>query len=142
MCPTNGAIGNACPFLYPEFLVKWPAWTHDPAGRTYPLMARIAAVVADLMLASRVRTSLEVSGHAVEQDSSLPDELDGVDLVVADLDVVSPEELGELELPVIGFYQHTDTETKARAEGAGLDFAVPRSRMVRELPQLVERALG
>ena len=105
-------------------------------------MARVAAVVADLMLASRVRTSLEASGHEVEQETELPDELDGVDLVVADLDVVAPEALADLGLPVVGFYQHTDTETKNRAEEAGLDFAVPRSRMVRELPQLVERALG
>src|SRR4051795_13661103 len=116
MCPTNGAIGNACPSLYAEFLVKWPAWTHDPAGRRDSLMARIAAVVADLMLASRVRTSLEASGHEVEQDPSLPDELDGIDLVVADLDVVEPEALGGLELPVIGFYQHTDSDTKRRAD--------------------------
>jgi hypothetical protein len=105
-------------------------------------MARIAAVVADLMLASRVRTSLEASGHEVEQETELPDELDGVDLVVADLDVVAPGVLGELDLPVIGFYQHTDADTKNRAKEAGLDFAVPRSRMVRELPELVDRALG
>jgi hypothetical protein len=105
-------------------------------------MARIAAVVADLMLASRVRTSLEASGHEVEQDSALPDELDGIDLVVADLDVVAPEALGELEVPVIGFYQHTDVETKTRAEEAGLTLAIPRSRMVRELPELVKQALG
>jgi hypothetical protein len=105
-------------------------------------MARIAAVVADLMLASRVRTSLEASGHEVEQDTELPDELDGIDLVVADLDAVAPEALGDLSLPVIGFYQHTDVDTKTRAEEAGLAAAVPRSRMVRELPELVERALG
>jgi hypothetical protein len=43
---------------------------------------------------------------------------------------------------VIGFYQHTDTEMKARADREGLTVAVPRSRMVRELPELVERALG
>jgi hypothetical protein len=105
-------------------------------------MARIAAVVADLMLASRVSTSLKASGHEVEQDSALPDELDGIDLVVADLDVVAPEALGDLEVPVIGFYQHTDVDTKTRAEEAGLTLAIPRSRMVRELPELVERALG
>jgi hypothetical protein len=104
-------------------------------------MARIAALVQDLMLASRVRTSLEASGHEVEQDSSLPDELDGIDLVVADLDAVPPEQLADLGTPVIGFYQHTDTEMKARAEAAGLFIVVPRSRMVRELPELVERAL-
>ena len=105
-------------------------------------MARIAAVVADLMLASRVRTSLEASGHEVEQDSELPDELDGIDLVVADLDAAAPEALGELSVPVVAFYQHTDTEMKTRAEEAGLAIAVPRSRMVRELPELVERALA
>jgi hypothetical protein len=105
-------------------------------------MPRIAALVEDLMLASRVRTSLEASGHEVEQDTELPDELDGIDLLVADLDAVPPEQLAELALPVIGFYQHTDTAMKARADEAGLFIAVPRSRMVRELPELVERALG
>jgi hypothetical protein len=105
-------------------------------------MARVFAVVEDLMLMSRVRTSLEAAGHEVEQDSSLPDELDGVDCVVADLDVVSPERLAEIRVPVVGFYQHTDAETKKRADKAGLTIAVPRSRMVRELPALVERALG
>jgi len=105
-------------------------------------MARIAVLVGDLMLASRVRTSLEASGHEVEQESDLPDELDGVDLIVADLDAVPPERLADLGVPVVGFYQHTDVETKTRADAAGLAFAVPRSRMVRELPELVERALG
>lgn len=104
-------------------------------------MARIAALVQDLMLGSRVRTSLEASGHEVQQDTELPDELDGIDLVVADLDLVPPERLGELGVPVIGFYQHTDVQTKTRAEEAGLAMAVPRSRMVRELPDLVEQTL-
>jgi hypothetical protein len=105
-------------------------------------MARIAALVQDLMLLSRVRTSLEAAGHELEQDSDLPDELDGIDLVVADLDAVPPEKLGDLGIPVIGFYQHTDVDTKSRADAAGLALVVPRSRMVRELPELVQRALG
>ncbi len=105
-------------------------------------MARIAVLVADLMLASRVRTSLQAAGHEVEADTDVPDELDGIDLVVADLDAVAPERLAELGPLAIGFYQHTDVEMKARADAAGLAFAVPRSRMVRELPELVERALG
>jgi hypothetical protein len=109
-------------------------------------MARIAVLVTDLMLASRVRTSLEASGHRVDQGSEPPADPaaipaaadgDGVDLVVADLDAVPPERLAGLDVPVIGFYQHTDTEMKARADGAGLEMAVPRSRMVRELPELV-----
>jgi hypothetical protein len=105
-------------------------------------MARIAALVQDLMLASRVRTSLEASGHEVEADTELPDELDGIDLVVADLDVIPPGRLVDLGVPVIGFYQHTDVDTKAKADAAGLAIAVPRSRMVRELPELVDRALS
>ena len=94
------------------------------------------------MLASRVRTSLEASGHEVEQDSTMPDELDGIDLVVADLDLVAPRQLADVGVPVIGFYSHTDTAMKKQADEAGLTLAIPRSRMVRELPELVERALG
>ena len=104
-------------------------------------MARVLAIVTDLMLGSRVTTSLQASGHEVEQVSAIPEEADGADLVVADLDVADPKALAELGVPVIGFYQHTDTDTKAAADAAGLALAVPRSRMVRELPELVARAL-
>ncbi|HEX2358599.1 MAG TPA: hypothetical protein VHH72_02150 [Solirubrobacterales bacterium] len=105
-------------------------------------MARIVAIVSDLMLASRVTTSLSAAGHDVEQESALPDELDGVDLVVADLDATEPEKLAGLGVPVLGFYQHTDLDTKARAVAAGLELAVPRSRLVRELPELADRLLA
>ncbi|MBM3666048.1 MAG: hypothetical protein FJW90_00945 [Actinobacteria bacterium] len=105
-------------------------------------MARVLAVVPDLMLGSRVSTSLRASGHEVDQVGSIdPAALEDIDLVVADLDAVPPEELAGAGRPVIGFYQHTDVETKRRADGAGLAYAVPRSRMVRELPELAERAL-
>jgi hypothetical protein len=104
-------------------------------------MARIVAVVSDLMLTSRVTTSLSESGHEVEQALTVPDELDGVDLVVADLDTAEPERLADLGVPVLGFYQHTDTETRERADVAGLATVVPRSRMVRELPQLAAELL-
>lgn len=104
-------------------------------------MARVVAIVSDLMLASRVTTSLEAAGHEVERAMSLPDELDGVDLLVADLDAIEPERLAEAGVPAIGFYQHTDTATKQRADAAGVEIVVPRSRMVRELPQLAERLL-
>lgn len=105
-------------------------------------MARVVAIVTDLMLASRVTTSLAAAGHDIQQEATVPDELDGVDLVVADLDAVEPEKLGGLGVPLLGFYQHTDVDTKTRADAAGIDLAVPRSRMVRELPELVERLLS
>jgi hypothetical protein len=105
-------------------------------------LARVVVLATDLMLASRVTTSLGADGHQVEQRSALPDEVDGVDLVVADLDAVEPERLTDLGVPVLGFHQHTDVETKRRAEAAGIDLVVPRSRMVRELPELARRLLG
>ncbi len=39
----------------------------------------------------------------------------------------------------LGFYSHVDTATRERAERAGFDLVVPRSRMAREAPALVER---
>ena len=105
-------------------------------------MARVVAIVSDLILASRVTTSLGAAGHEVERASSLPDELDGVDALVADLDAIEPERVAAAGVPSIGFYQHTDAETKRRADDAGIEIAVPRSRMVRELPQLVDRLLA
>jgi nucleoside-diphosphate-sugar epimerase len=104
-------------------------------------MARVVVLGTDLMLASRVTTALDAAGHEVEQLSAPPDELDGVDLVVADLDALEPEALADLGVPVLGFHQHTDVETKRRAEAAGIDLVVPRSRMVRELPELAARLL-
>ncbi|HET8975950.1 MAG TPA: hypothetical protein VFN15_04915 [Solirubrobacterales bacterium] len=105
-------------------------------------MARVVAIVSDLMLASRVSTALEAAGHEVERTASVPDEVDGADLVVADLDLAAPETVAGLGVPVLGFYQHTDVDTKRRADEAGIALAVPRSRMVRELPDLAARLLA
>jgi hypothetical protein len=43
--------------------------------------------------------------------------------------------------PTLGFYSHVDVDTKRRAEEAGLNLVVPRSRMAREMPALVESLL-
>ena len=105
-------------------------------------MARVLAIVTDLMLGSRVSTALQGAGHEVTQVAAVPAEAPDTDLIVADLDSADPQALAGLGPPVVGFYQHTDTDTKAAADEAGLALAVPRSRMVRELPELVERVLG
>jgi hypothetical protein len=44
-------------------------------------------------------------------------------------------------VPTVAYYLHTDQDTRQRAEAAGYDLVVPRSRMNREGPQLVERLL-
>ncbi len=105
-------------------------------------MAQVVSIAEDLMLASRVDVLLTGAGHHVVLARSLADaSLDGAELVVADLDVCEPAALAGLGVPVLGYYSHVDAETKRAADAAGLDLAVPRSRMARELPALVDRLL-
>ncbi len=105
-------------------------------------MARVVSIATDLMLASRVDTALTAAGHNVILAGSLAEApLDEAELLVADLDLESPGALVGLGVPVLGYYSHVDSDTRQAAEAAGVDLVVPRSRMARELPQLVERLL-
>jgi len=106
-------------------------------------VARVLSIATDLMLASRVEAALKAAGHEVVGAGSIAAApLDGVELIVADLDVGNPEALVGLGVPVLGYYSHVDVDTKAAAEAAGIDLAVPRSRMARELPALAEGLLA
>lgn len=106
-------------------------------------MARVLSISNDLMLGSRVQETLASAGHDVTSSPSLEETTwDGVDLIVADLDVENPEALVGLGMPVLGYYSHVDVDTKKTAEAAGVDLVVPRSRMARELPALVEGLVG
>jgi hypothetical protein len=105
-------------------------------------MARVLAVAADLMLGSKVEATLSAAGHEVVLSPSLQEaSLDGVELLVADLEVENPQALVGLGIPVLGYYSHVDVATREAAEAAGVDLVVPRSRMARELPDLVKRLL-
>ncbi len=108
-------------------------------------MARVLALSSELMLASRVDGSLRAAGHDVVVrgggTESLADAGD-FDLVVADLDAVDAGAVAEAAKLAIGFYSHVDVDTRRAAEEAGFDLVVPRSRMARELPELVESLLG
>jgi hypothetical protein len=104
-------------------------------------MAQVLAI-ADLMLGSKVEATLRAAGHEVMVSPSLQEaRLDGVELLVADLDMENPEALVGLGMPVLGFYSHVNAETREVAEAAGVDLVVPRSRMARELPDLAKRLL-
>jgi hypothetical protein len=106
-------------------------------------VARIVAVAADLLLGSKVEAMLGAAGHDVTLSPALTEApLDDADLVVADLDSENSEALKRLGIPVLGYYSHVNVETKEAAEAAGIDLAVPRSRMARELPQLVDQLLS
>ena len=106
-------------------------------------MARVVALSTDLLLGSRVEATLRAAGHEVTLAPSLQEApLDGVDLLVADLDIGNPEALVGLGVPVLGYYSHVEVATREAAEAAGVDRVVPRSRMARELPQLAAGLLS
>ena len=113
-------------------------------------MARVAALIPDLLFGSKVQSALEASGHEVDLLTSEPeawDELGGIDVLVVDLttdalDGISLVESlavgGELgAVRTLGFFAHVKPEVRERALAAGFDQVVPRSRMHREGPALV-----
>jgi len=106
-------------------------------------VAQVVALVPDLMLASRVEATLAAAGHEVvicANLGSIP--IGDADLIVADVGEVDPAAVANRGLPVLGFYRHTDPGTRDRAEAAGVDLVVPRSRLARELPELADRLLA
>jgi CheY-like chemotaxis protein len=115
----------------------------------------VALLCPDLLFGSKVQGALEAVGHKVwridtaEQARGAAPEsrLLIVDLTDPDLDgpavVERLKEGGELDgVATLGFYSHVDQEMRKRADGAGFDLVVPRSRMAREAPSLVASLVG
>jgi CheY-like chemotaxis protein len=118
-------------------------------------MARVAALIPDLLFGSKVQSALEGAGHEVDLITGALeawDEVGGIDLLVIDL--TSPDvdgiELfeslatgGELHgVRSLGFFAHVEPEVRKRALQAGFDLVVPRSRMAREGADLVAGLLA
>jgi len=120
-------------------------------------VARVLALVPDLLFGSRVQGALEPAGHQLEllgdEDrlrARLADrELPAAGVLIVDL---TDAQLGGAALvealrgegalagiATLGFYSHVDAAARERAERAGFDLVVPRSRMAREGAQLVAR---
>ena len=112
-------------------------------------MTRVLAVFDDLLLGSNVLGMLRAAGHEANLVGGAdvhPDEAAVliVDLAAGTFDGVAIVESlragGELgSTRTLGVYSHVDVDTRRRAEQAGFDLIVPRSRMAREGPALVER---
>jgi CheY-like chemotaxis protein len=115
-------------------------------------VARVLAVFDDLLLGSNVLGMLRAGGHEARlagADAAAPD---GCDVLVVDLatdgfDGVALVErlradgsLGDARL--LGVYSHVHVDQRRRAEAAGFDLVVPRSRMAREGSALVEGLLS
>jgi CheY-like chemotaxis protein len=118
-------------------------------------VARVAVLCPDLLFGSRLQGSLEAAGHEVwrldtaEQARGAAPESDVLVIDLTDREVDGPRVLealragGELEgIPTLGFYAHVDQETRQRALAAGFDRVVPRSRMAREAPALIDELVG
>ncbi len=120
-------------------------------------MARVLALVPDLLFGSRVQADLTAAGHEVQligderrlrerlSDAAAPP----VDVLVVDLtdDRLEGSRIlqalyddGQLAgVRTLAFFSHVDTATGERAREIGFDLVVPRSRMAREGAQLVTR---
>lgn len=123
-------------------------------------MARVLALVPDLLFGSRVQGALAAAGDEVEligdaprlrERLSAPGEPRAdvlvVDLTDAQLDGAALHESlvehGLLDgIKTLAFYSHVDAATGERAREAGFDLVVPRSRMAREGAELVARLAG
>ncbi|MEA2255467.1 MAG: hypothetical protein QOG35_1512 [Solirubrobacteraceae bacterium] len=107
-------------------------------------MARVAALIPDLLFGSKVQGALRAAGHDVELVSGA-EAVGDVEVVVVDLtaDGVDPGELVRAlaggEARTLGFFAHVQPEVRERALAAGFDQVVPRSRMAREGADLVAR---
>lgn len=103
-------------------------------------MSAVAVVCGDLLLGSNLQGLLRAAGHEATLVAD-PAAAAG-DVVVAVVDGLDDAVLALGAGPSIAVYQHTDVDTKAAAEAAGFDLVVPRSRFMREGPDLVARVLS
>jgi hypothetical protein len=108
---------------------------------------RVIAYVPDLLFGSTVHGALTAAGHQVELVNALPPEIDA-DVLLVDLTSDDRARI-DASRPVLGsgvrtlaFYSHVEADVRARATEAGFDLVVPRSRMAREGPALVERLVS
>ena len=111
---------------------------------------KVVAVFDDLLLGSNVLGMLQAAGHEAALSGSADVDPAGAAVLIVDLagfdGVGMIERLrasGALEgTATLGVYSHVHHDVRLRAEAAGFDLVVPRSRMAREGAALVERLAG
>jgi hypothetical protein len=96
-------------------------------------VATILLVGVDLFF----RTKLE--GLLREHRLVTTDTVGEPDLVIADISRVEPEEVVDawLDVPIVGFTNHTDRSGLQRAHTAGFDQVIVKSALVERAPELV-----
>ena len=111
----------------------------------------IVLVATDLMRQSRVAEAALALGYAVAVATPIDEARealrgDSSAVVILDLQAEGAPWRDVLaavgSAPVIAFGQHTKPDILRQAKADGCRLAVPRSRLVKELPRLIERAKG
>ena len=97
-------------------------------------MATILLVGVDLF----VRGKLEAAApghHFVTTDT-----IDAPDLVVADIARIDPDEVADtyVDVPILGYTNHTDTAGLRAAHTAGFDHVVAKSALEERVKELIE----
>jgi DNA-binding response OmpR family regulator len=115
-------------------------------------VARVLALIPDLLFGSNVQGMLRAAGHEVQltgdpaaaRTAAGDADVMVVDLTNEDLDgaalvssMLAASQLGGTR--TLGFYSHVDGDVRVRAQQSGFDLVVPRSRMAREGGALVTR---
>jgi hypothetical protein len=110
-------------------------------------VARVVAYIPDLLFGSNVVGTLESAGHEVDLVGEGGALTGSADVLIVDLTADAAPRLDAVRaligsIPSLAFYAHVETDVRMLAEAAGVDLVVPRSRMAREGPALVERLLA
>jgi len=103
-------------------------------GVTLAAVATILLVGVDLF----VRGKLEAAApghHFVTTDT-----IDAPDLVVADIARIDPDEVADtyVDVPILGYTNHTDTQGLRAAHEAGFDQVVAKSALSERAAELIE----
>jgi CheY-like chemotaxis protein len=118
-------------------------------------VARVAALIPDLLFGSKVQGVLAQGGHdvaLVTSEAAARAEVAGAEVLVVDLagpDVDGVAMVQRLRAAgaldgvwTLATYSHVDAATRRRALEAGFDAVVPRSRMMRDGAGLLAEVAG
>jgi hypothetical protein len=101
-------------------------------------VARVALLCPDLLFGSKLQGALRAAGH---EPVAAGEEADVLVIDLTDDPDARIEQAAGARVPRLAFYSHVEQDVRRRAEAAGIERVVPRSRMAREAPALVESLL-
>ncbi len=113
-------------------------------------MARVVALIPDLLFGSNVVGALGAAGHEtvlVPDAEAARRELPDAQALVVDLTTDSTARIEQVsaiphhDVKTLAFYSHVEQDVRTQAEQAGFDLVIPRSRMAREGAAVLARLL-